>query len=82
MADLRIPRRKPLTARVGVISMGHYTYWPQFAGLLDEMKRKTAVLVKKLEKSGVTVMNIFRFQRLSICWRRCKVLALITPMWN
>ncbi len=57
MADLRIPRRKPLTARVGVISMGHYTYWPQFAGLLEEMNRKTKVLVKKLEKNGVTVTD-------------------------
>jgi L-arabinose isomerase len=57
MAQLRVPRRKPLTARVGVVSMGHHTYWGQFEGLLDEMKRKTSVLVKKLEGNKVTVTD-------------------------
>ncbi len=54
---MQIQRRKPLTARVGVISMGHHVYWPQFDGLLEEMNRKTAVLVKKLEGNGVEVVD-------------------------
>lgn len=57
MENLKIERRKPLTARVGVISMGHYVYWPQFDGLLDEMNKKTAVFVKKLEGNSVEVID-------------------------
>ena len=36
----RIPRRKKRTANVGVFGVGHYTYWAQFDGLLDEMQRQ------------------------------------------
>ena len=32
-----IHTRKP---RVGIIGMGHFIYWPQFDGLLDELKKK------------------------------------------
>lgn len=52
-----IPRRKPLTARVGVFGVGHHTYWGQFDGLLDELKAKQAKLVTKLEGNGVEVMD-------------------------
>lgn len=27
-------------ARIGIIGMGHFIYWPQFDGLLDELKKK------------------------------------------
>ncbi len=27
-------------ARVGIVGMGHFVYWPQFDGLLDELKQK------------------------------------------
>ena len=37
---MQIPRRKPLTANVAVVSVGFKTYWNQFDGLLDEMHRK------------------------------------------
>lgn len=57
MAELRVPRRRPLTAGVGVIAMGHATYWAQFDGLLDEMHRKTAILARKLEANRVTVTD-------------------------
>lgn len=57
MSELQISRRKPLTARVGVISMGHHTYWTQFDGLLAEMNRKTEVFVKKLEGNRVEVID-------------------------
>lgn len=26
--------------RIGIVGMGHYKYWPQFDGLLDELKQK------------------------------------------
>ncbi|MCE9612822.1 MAG: arabinose isomerase [Lentisphaerae bacterium] len=52
-----VPRRKPLTAKVGLISMGHHTYWGQFPGLLAEMNRKTAILKDKLQRHGVDVID-------------------------
>lgn len=54
---MNIPRIKPLTAKVGVFGVGHHTYWAQFPGLLDEMRRKQAHLVKRLEAHGVEVVD-------------------------
>ena len=34
---VRIPRRRPRTANVGLFGVGHYTYWGQFEGLRDEL---------------------------------------------
>ncbi|MBM3476480.1 MAG: arabinose isomerase, partial [Armatimonadetes bacterium] len=50
-----VERRKPLTARVGVLAVGHHTYWSQFDGLLDEMHRKLAAFVEKLRGHAVEV---------------------------
>ncbi len=52
-----IQRRKPLTARVGIVGVGHHSYWNQFDGLLDEMHRKLSVLEGKLKQRGVEVTN-------------------------
>jgi len=54
---MQVARRKPLTAEIAVISVGLDTYWKQFPGLLDEMKRKTGVLLKKLKKNQVHVTD-------------------------
>jgi L-arabinose isomerase len=54
---MKIPRRKPLTAKVGIFGVGHYNYWPQFPGLLDEMHRKLDHLVRKVGAHGVQVTN-------------------------
>ena len=54
---MQIARRKPLTAEVAVISVGLDTYWGQFPGLLEEMNKKTQVLLKKLEKNQVHVSD-------------------------
>jgi L-arabinose isomerase len=37
--------------------VGHYTYWSQFAGLLDEMHHKLEVLSRKVQALGVEVVN-------------------------
>jgi len=34
---MQIERRKPLTANVGVVGVGHATYWAQFPGLREEL---------------------------------------------
>jgi len=50
-----IPRRKPLTARVGLFGVGHHTYWGQFEGLREEMIQKMAALEAKLAKDALAV---------------------------
>ena len=50
-----IARRKPLTANVGVVSVGLDTYWAQCPGLLDDMHRKEGVFVAKLEGQSLLV---------------------------
>lgn len=50
-----VPRRKPLTAHVGVLGVGHHTYWSQFEGLYAALQKKMAHLVSKLEDLGVEV---------------------------
>jgi len=54
-ADLKVPRRKPLTANVGVVSVGLDTYWKQCPGLLEDMVKKEDVFVRKLEGHQVRV---------------------------
>ena len=54
---MHIERRRPRTARVGVFAVGHHTYWEQFDGLLDEMHKKRAALVEKVEARGVEVAD-------------------------
>ena len=50
---MKIERRKPLTAKVGIVGVGHHTYWAQFEGLLDEMHRKLEVFDGKVKTHGV-----------------------------
>ena len=54
---MRIDRRKPLTAKVGIVGVGHHTYWAQFDGLLDEMHRKLAAFDAKIRANGVETVS-------------------------
>jgi L-arabinose isomerase len=45
---MRVERRKPLTARVGLLSVGHHVYWDQFPGLLDELMAKADVVKQRI----------------------------------
>src|SRR5690606_36991780 len=54
---MQIDRRKQLTARVGILSVGHHVYWDQFEGLLDDMHAKSTVLERKVASHGVEVVN-------------------------
>ncbi len=53
----RIERRKPLTARVGIVAVGHHTYWKQFDGLRDDMIAKMAVFERKVRACNVEVTS-------------------------
>ena len=48
---MRIERRKPLEANVGILGVGHHTYWSQFEGLLDRMTAKYNRMVDTYFKS-------------------------------
>jgi L-arabinose isomerase len=54
---MRVERRKPRTAKVGIFGVGYHVYWNQFPGLLEELLGKLDVLVKKVESTGVAVCN-------------------------
>lgn len=54
---MKVERRKPRTAKVGVFGVGHYTYWEQFDGLLDEMHTKLNTFIGKVKNHDVEVIN-------------------------
>lgn len=56
-AQKTIPRLKPLTAKVGIYGVGHYTYWEQFDGLLEDLEKKMLVLEDRVKKNNVEVVN-------------------------
>lgn len=41
-------KKETIKPRIGVIGVGHYTYWEQFPGLLDEMYKKQNVFINKI----------------------------------
>ena len=45
---LKVERRKPLTANIGVVSVGLDTYWKQCPGLYDDMVKKEDAFVRML----------------------------------
>ena len=53
----RVKRRKPLTANVGVVSVGLDTYWKQCPGLYDDMLKKANVFEKRVESHEVKVTS-------------------------
>ncbi|UKI31336.1 MAG: L-fucose/L-arabinose isomerase family protein [Lentisphaeria bacterium] len=54
---MKISRRKPLTARAGLMGIGLDTYWEQFPGLLDELMKKMGILERKLSARQVEVIS-------------------------
>ncbi|TVR36040.1 MAG: arabinose isomerase [Spirochaetaceae bacterium] len=52
-----IPRRSELTASVGIVGVGHTTYWPQFEGLRDSLLKKLALFERKVAACSVTPHN-------------------------
>jgi L-arabinose isomerase len=57
MNAVRIPRRKPRTARIGVFGVGFHAYWPQFEGLLDELRGKLKAFIGRVKTRGVEVLD-------------------------
>lgn len=57
LAATRIPRRKPLTARIGLFGAGHASYWPQFPGLREEMHNKLSRFAAKVRADGIELLE-------------------------
>ena len=53
----KVERRKPLTANVGVVSVGLDTYWKQCPGLYEDMLKKAAVFEKGVAAHQVKVTS-------------------------
>jgi L-arabinose isomerase len=54
---MRVPRRKPRTAHIGIFGVGYHVYWNQFPGLLEELVDKLDVLAKRVEARGAKITN-------------------------
>lgn len=54
---MKVERRKPRTAHIGVFGVGHHTYWGQFPGLREELLAKLDVLIGKVTARGARVTN-------------------------
>ncbi|SEJ39915.1 L-arabinose isomerase [Dyadobacter sp. SG02] len=52
VAEAIIRKRQPTKPRIGVFGVGYFKYWSQFDGLLDDMLRKQAVFIEKIERAG------------------------------
>jgi len=48
----------PCQLRVGLFSIGLDAYWPQFGGLLDKLTGYNRRVAERLERDGVTVVNL------------------------
>src|ERR1035437_2011641 len=52
-----VQRRKPLSAKVGIVGVGHDSYSAQFDGLLKELMGYLDVFDKQVRACGVDVVN-------------------------
>ena len=52
-----VERRKPRTATVGIVGVGHDVYWGQFPGLLDELMGYMKVFEKQVQSQGVKTVS-------------------------
>ncbi|MEX0883397.1 MAG: L-fucose/L-arabinose isomerase family protein [Cyclobacteriaceae bacterium] len=53
----QIIRREEALPRIGVFGVGYFKYWAQFDGLLDDLKEKQNVLIEKIKKNQVEVID-------------------------
>ncbi len=54
---MKVTRRKKRTANIGIFGVGFHRYWPQFDGLLEELKRKLNIFVGRVKMRGVEVTD-------------------------
>ena len=54
---MEIPRLKPINAKVGILGVGHHTYWSQFDGLLEQLKEKLTRFEAMVGAHGVDTID-------------------------
>lgn len=54
---MTVERRKPLTAKVGIVGVGHKIYWEQFPGLLDNLMGFMDDFEEKVKGYEVSTVN-------------------------
>lgn len=70
---MQVERRKPRTARVGVMGVGLDVYWKQFDGLLDELLGFMGVFEDKLRRiQGVTAVGFGMVDHAEAAWAALK----------
>ncbi len=52
-----LQRIKPLFCRIGVLGVGHKTYWSQFPGLLKQLENKLAIFESRLQDTETEVVD-------------------------
>ena len=53
VSKFTVERIKPLTARIGILGVGHHTYWEQFDGLWESLQEKMNIFDSKVKACGV-----------------------------
>ena len=54
---MKVERRKEITANIGIFGVGFHQYWPQFDGLLVQLRDKLDVFVERVKTHEVEVTN-------------------------
>ena len=54
---MKVKRRNKRTANIGIFGVGFHKYWPQFEGLLDELKGKLNIFINKVKANDVQVTS-------------------------
>lgn len=67
-----VPRRKPLTARVGVFSVGLHMYWPQFPGLREELLGYAATFIQQVRAEAVEVIDFGMVDDAASAYAACR----------
>lgn len=53
----QLVRREERLPRIGVFGVGYFKYWPQFEGLLEALLKKQEVLIEKIKRNQVEVVD-------------------------
>ncbi|MFI8007041.1 arabinose isomerase [Streptomyces sp. NPDC086010] len=58
LADSGLPRRTPRKTRIGLVAGGLGAYWPQFPGLLEQLRQSTRSVSDRFSGMGCEVVDV------------------------
>ena len=74
MTSQIIPRRKPLTANIGIFGVGLDIYWQQFPGLLDTLMGYMDVFEKQVQTQLVHTVNFGMIDNAETAYAKLKLM--------